>query len=397
MKKLFKLLGIIAITAIIGFSIITCDDSGKFNDDYDYTTIPQTPPASNGPSTPEPFSNISATKLVADIKVGWNLGNTLDAVKFGSNLPVPELETAWENPVTTKEMITAIKDAGFNAIRIPVSWTKCTDSDYNIREDWMERVTEIVNYAVDNDMYILLNTHHDGYAFKLIGNITASINAFRKIWEQIACNFQNYNEKLIFEALNEPRTSGSSAEWNGGTSAEHANLNEYYKVFVKIVRSCGGNNDKRFLMINSYAASGLSEAMKGLKIPADTAQNKIIVSYHAYEPYDFALNEKSSVKTWNKSSGSDTSPITSRINLAYNLFVSNGIPVVIGEFGALDKDNESARAAWAEFYVKSAAEKGIKCFWWDNGGDFKIFDRNNNTFTYPKIKNGLLRGAGVIQ
>ena len=398
MKKLFKLLGIIAIAAIIGFSITTCDDSNAFNDDYDYTTVLPTPPAPQGPLTPKPFTDITATKLVADIKVGWNLGNTLDAVKFGSNLPVSELETAWGNPVTTKENITAIKDAGFNAIRIPVSWTKCTDSDYNIREDWMARVTEIVNYAVENDMYILLNTHHDGYVFKLIGkDLTASINAFRKIWGQIACNFQNYDEKLIFEGLNEPRTSGSSDEWNGGTSGERANLNEYYNVFVKIVRSCGGNNNKRFLVINTYAASGLSTAMNGLKIPADTAQNKIIASYHAYEPYDFALNEKSNVKTWSKSSSADTSPITSRINQANNSFISNGIPVIIGEFGALDKNNESARAAWVEFYVQSAAQKGIKCFWWDNGGDFKIFDRINNTFNYPKIKNGLLRGAGVIQ
>ena len=398
MKKFFRLSGIIAIAVIIGFSIAACDNSNnsnKYNDDFDYANIPKTPPALQGPSTLQSFKDITAVQLVAGIKVGWNLGNTLDAVKFGSNLTVSELETAWGNPVTTKEHITAIKNTGFNAIRIPVSWAKCADSDYNIRADWMARVTEVVNYAVENDMYILLNTHHDESVFKFTSKEkTASINAFRKIWAQIAGNFQNYDEKLIFEGLNEPRTRGSAAEWNGGTAGERANLNEHYKVFVKTVRACGGNNDKRFLMINTYGASGLAAAMNGLTIPADTAQNKLIASYHAYEPYNFALNEGSgSVKTWSQSNSSDTSPITSRINQANSSFISKGIPVILGEFGALDRGNEPARAAWVEFYVKHAAEKGIKCFWWDDGGNFRLYNRREDTFYFPQIKDGLIRGA----
>jgi len=402
MKNLFRLLSFIAIAAIIGFSITTCSSNSNNNnsdDDYDSITIPQTPPAPKGPSAPQPFNDITAVQLAANIKVGWNLGNTLDAGNtWTANPTVSQHETSWGNPVTTEEMITAIKNAGFNAIRIPVSWTKCADSNYKIRADWMERVTEIVNYAVENDMYILLNTHHDENVFKFTsGGKKASIKAFIIIWGQIAYNFQNYNEKLIFEGLNEPRTIGSSGEWNGGTAGEHNILNEHYKFFVETVRSCGGNNDRRFLMLNTYAASGTSTAMNGLTIPADTAQNKIIVSYHAYEPYNFALNENSSVKTWSQSNSSDTSPITSRIDLAFNLFVNKGIPVIIGEFGALDKSNEPARAAWVEYYVKSAAQKGIKCFWWDDGGKFKLFNRSDKIFYYPQIKDGLLRGAGIIQ
>jgi endoglucanase len=406
MKNFFRLSVIIAITAIIGFSIAACgnnngpvDATGSgsgsgsgdgyvFDFDFNY------PPASKGPSAPEPFADITAVELVADIKVGWNLGNTLDA-NGDPGATVSKLETGWGNPVTTKAHITAIKDAGFNAIRIPVSWAKCADSNFNIRADWMERVTEVVNYAVDNDMYILLNTHHDESVFKFTNaKKTASINAFIQIWGQIACNFQNYNEKLIFEGLNEPRTIGSPAEWNGGTAEERANLNEHYKAFVKIVRACGGNNNKRFLVLNTYGASGLAAAMSGLTLPADTAQKKIIVSYHAYEPYNFALNKDSDVKTWNESSSSDTSPITERINRANSSFVSKGIPVIIGEFGALDKSNESARATWVEYYVKYAKQKGIKCFLWDDGGDFKLFNRSNNTFYFPQIKDAIMRGAG---
>jgi endoglucanase len=401
MKKLFKLLGIIAISAIIGFSITTCSSSGNNNNSDDNSDLIIIPPAPQGPSAPQSFNDITAAQLVADIKVGWNLGNTLDATNInwlGSNPAISELEKAWGNPVTTKANITAIKNAGFNAIRIPVSWTKCADKNYKIRADWMKRVTEVVNYAVENDMYILLNTHHDENVFKFTNaNKTASINAFKIIWGQIAYNFQNYNEKLIFEGLNEPRTIGSSAEWNGGTAEERTNLNEHYKVFVETVRSCGGNNDKRFLVLNTYAASGVASAMNSLTIPTDTAQNKIIASYHAYEPYNFALNKDSTVKTWSQNNSSDTSPITERINRANDLFVSKGIPVIIGEFGALNKNNETARATWVEYYVKSAAQKGIKCFWWDDGGDFKLLNRRDNTFYYPEIKDGLMRGAGITQ
>jgi len=402
MKKLFRFSGIIAIAAIIGFSIAACgsnNDPGNSNGNNngnDYVFDFDYPPAANGPDAPESFNDITAAQLVANIKVGWNLGNTLDANNtWDKNPTVEQYEKAWGNPVTTKVMITTIKNAGFNAIRIPVSWTKCADSKFNIRADWMARVTEVVNYAVENDMYILLNTHHDENVFKFTSaNKNASINAFIKIWGQIACNFQNYNEKLIFEGLNEPRTIGSEAEWNGGTADERANLNEHYKAFVETVRACGGNNNKRFLMINTYGASGLEVAMNGLTLPTDTAKNKIIVSYHAYEPYNFALNEGAgSVKTWNQSSSSDTSPITSRINQAKTSFISKGIPVILGEFGALNRDNESARAAWVEFYVKSAAEQGIKCFWWDDGGNFKLFNRSNNTFYFPQIKDAIMRGA----
>jgi len=402
MKKIFKLFGIIAFATIIGFSITACTDDSQGGTIIQIPPDLQVPPASKGPANPESFDDITATELVAKIKVGWNLGNTLDAgfpTWLNNPTPtIPQLETAWGNPVTTEAMITAIKDAGFNAIRIPISWTKCADANnnYKIRNDWMDRVTEIVNYAVANDMYILLNTHHDEDVFKFTSDKRVnSINAFINIWWQIACNFKNYNEKLIFEGLNEPRTIGSSAEWNGGTGDERAILDEHYKYFVETVRASGGNNNKRFLMINTYGASGLAVAMSGLTIPADTVQNKIIVSYHAYEPYNFALNEENgSVKTWSQSNSSDTSPITSRIDQAYNTFVSNGIPVIIGEFGALNKDNESTRAAWVKYYVEEAKKKSIKCFWWDDGGNFKLYDRNNNTFYFPQIKDGLIQGAG---
>jgi len=343
----------------------------------------------NTPDTPQGFNNdISANELSAGIKIGWNLGNTLDAHPNG--------ETSWGNPLTTKEMITAIKEAGFNAIRIPVSWYQSADKNYNISENRMKRVVEIVNYAVDNDMYIILNTHHDEHIFKFMNNeIAESKKAFRKIWGQISHVFRNYNEKLIFEGLNEPRTPGSSREWQGGTAEEHGNLNAMHQIFTDTVRASGGNNGKRILMVSTYAASAEQTAMSALQIPNDPSNsvNKFIVSIHSYSPYNFALNENKTLNKWDKTSSGDTSPITSWLDRAYTTFVSKGLPVIGGEFGALNKDNEEARAEWAEFYVSYAKSKDIKCFWWDDGGNFRIFNRNTRQFYYPLIHEALMRAV----
>ena len=392
---------IIALITIIGFSMAACGGGDNDNNNINNENKPQTPEA------PQPFNDITASQLVANIKIGWNLGNTLDATDYGEGwlsktATIQQLETAWGNPVTTKANITAIKNAGFNAIRIPVSWDKAVDANYNIRTDWMARVTEVVNYAVDNDMYILLNTHHDETTFKFKNSaIDKSLAAFKKIWEQIADNFKNYNEKLIFEGLNEPRTVDGEAEWDGGTSEERANLNKYYPIFVQTVRNSGGNNNKRILMINTYAASACQTAVDGLVLPTDTVANKLIVSIHAYTPYDFCYPYSASqTPNWSSTNSKDTGEIQSAISPAYNKFVSNGIPVIIGEFGSVDKNNTSARAAWAEYYVSFAKSKSIPCFLWDNdltyeSEKFGIFKRSNNTFYFPEIKDALMRGVAT--
>jgi endoglucanase len=399
-RKLIFCVIILAVAAV--FSTVACNSSSssnggnKNNNGNNSTAIPEPPDymSSKAPPAPQPFSNdITASELVAGIKVGWNLGNTLDA--SGG-------ETSWGNPVTKEANFKALKDAGFNAVRIPVSWSKEVNSNYVIRTGWMDRVTEIVNYAADNDMYIVLNTHHDEGIFKFSNTQEAkSLEAFKIIWMQIAANFKNYDEKLIFEGLNEPRTKDSAAEWSGGTLTEHIILNKYYQLFVDTIRASGGNNGKRMLMVNTYAASAEQIAINALVVPKDTADKKIIVSIHAYAPYNFALNQGGgAVKTWSKNNDSDKSGVITPLDRAYNKFVSGGYPVIMGEFGAVDRDNKDARAEWAEYYVSYARSKGIPCFWWDNGlynrsngEQFAILDRYDNTFPFPKIIAALMEGS----
>ena len=340
----------------------------------------------------------SAAGFAAKIKIGWNLGNTLDAHPGG--------ETSWGNPTTTKEMIAAIKDAGFNTIRIPVSWSKqAPKPDYTINSAWMNRVKEIVDYSMENNLYIILNTHHDEDIFKFRNvDMAESEKAFQAIWEQIAYAFRDYNYNLIFEGLNEPRTIGSPNEWSGGTEEERDNLNILHQLFVDTVRQTGGNNEKRILMIPTYAASASSAAMNALTIPNDPINDikKIVVSLHSYVPNAFTF-PWGDAKEWNMNNSSDTGSIDDFFTRANTTFVSKGIPVIAGEFGAVNKNNEDARAEWAEYYVSYAKNKGIPCILWDNGlffGNGELFgflNRRNNTFPYQKFHAALMRGAGVIE
>jgi endoglucanase len=379
MKKAFISFVSVLITALL----ISCNSVNSSSEPPQLGPVVMRPV----PENPKPFNDISAQELVASIKIGWNLGNTLDAPN----------ETAWGNPTTKKSNIDALKAAGFDAIRIPVSWSHHVDKDYNITAGFMARVKEIVGYATDNDMYIVLNTHHDETIFKFTNSeMAVSKVAFERVWEQIAGQFRNENEKLIFEGLNEPRTKGSPREWSGGTSEEWANLNEMEQIFVNVVRASGSNNTKRILMVSTYAASAEQAAIDGVVIPNDpsNAINKFIVSVHSYSPYNFALNEGTGkVSTWSKANSGDTSGITSQLDRPYNKFVSRGIPVILGEFGALNRNNEGARAEWAEYYVGYAKLKGMPCFWWDDGGNFKLLNRSSNTFYFPAIKDALIRGA----
>jgi endoglucanase len=375
---------IFSVSILLALLIISCGNNKN-------TTSDEMPDDNNllkaVPNDPKEFNDISAEELVAKIKIGWNLGNTLDAPG----------ETAWGNPRTKKSNIDEIKNAGFNAVRIPVSWNHHVDKNFNIDPSFMGRVREIVGYAADNDLYILLNTHHDESIFKFRDNdMEMSKKAFKKIWEQIAGQFKNENEKLVFEGLNEPRTIGGPREWQGGTQEEWDNLNAMEQIFVDVVRASGSNNARRILLVSTYAASAEQAAMNGVKIPDDpfNSINKFAVSVHTYSPYNFALNEGSGkVDTWSKDNSGDTGGIKTPLDRAYNTFVSKGMPVILGEFGALNRNNEEARSEWAEYYVGYAKSKGMPCFWWDDGGNFRLLNRGNNSFYFPAIKDALIKAA----
>ncbi|MDO4302949.1 MAG: glycoside hydrolase family 5 protein [Bacillota bacterium] len=342
------------------------------------------------------IETITASELVSEMKIGWNLGNTMESLNSSAikKMPAVNWETAWGNPVTSKELIDAVIDKGFNVIRIPVSWNDhiLISGNWQIEEGWMNRVQEIVDYAYDQGAYVILNTHHESWYGTYYDKEEHSAEVLAAIWSQIAERFKDYDEHLIFEGLNEPRKIGTDVEWNGGDQEGWDVVNHLNAVFVQTIRESGGNNPYRILMIPGYAAN-CWEAIKHIEVPDD---NKIIVSVHAYEPYDFALNVQGR-GTWDQ----DTANIDTIMSSLDTLFISKGIPVIIGEFGAMYKNverNEQERAAWAEYYVSAAAKIGVPCIWWDNGafeGDGELFgliDRETCEWKYPLVVEGLMKG-----
>ena len=336
----------------------------------------------------------TAKDIVSDIKIGWNLGNTFDSDDSNLSKSSSVDETYWGNPKTTKEMIDSVKNAGFNAIRIPVTWFNHVDADFNINSDWMARVKEVVDYAYNDNMYVILNLHHEEDSWLDVQSISAN-DKLKKLWEQISAEFKDYDNHLIFEGMNEPRTKNSANEWNGGTQAERDNINVYWQTFVDTVRASGGNNASRALIVSTYAQSVVADAVNGLKVPSDS---NIIVSIHSYSPWSMAGDANSNVSTFG--SDQDKKDLDSIFDLLKTTFVDKGIPVIIGEFGAIDKNNESDRAALYEYYVSAAKQRGIKCFYWDNGlfaadsktDSYSIFDREKLSWNQTLLA-ALMKGA----
>lgn len=358
-----------------------------------------------------------AFTFVKNMKVGWNLGNTLEAHNNGQ-ISGDELKTeeVWGNPVTTQKMIDEVKNAGFETIRIPITWrghvTIAEDGSITVSEVWLNRVKEVVDYAVNNDMYIIINTHHDidlenGY-YPSTENYERSEAYLSAIWTAMAETFKDYDERLIFESLNEPRLTGSTYEWNfqaGASECQDAAecINRLNQTFVDIVRASGGNNAQRYLMLPGYDAS-LDGAMTNLyRLPTDTAENKLIVSVHAYTPYNFALQspqESGSTDTFSIDASASTKDIDYLMNSLYKKYVSQGIPVVIGEFGAREKNfNLQDRLDYYVYYISSARARGISCLVWDNnafsgtGENFGLFRRSVGTWLYPEIIEAIMKYA----
>lgn len=345
-------------------------------------------------------------EFVKNLKLGWNLGNTFDAYDVGGLSDEMKYESAWCGAVTKIENIAAIKAAGFQTVRIPVSWHNHVDADNRISEQWMARVREVVDWCRACDLYVIVNTHHDvgsnGY-FPDTENLERSKQYLGAVWQQMAEAFRDYDEHLILESLNEPRLAGSRYEWWLDRNSPECQdavrcINELNQLFVDTVRASGGSNATRYLLCPGYAASADGALNEHFTVPQDTA-SRVIVSVHAYTPYDFALNA-AGTKEFSLENNSDTGQITSFMDELYARFVMNGTPVLIGEFGARNKDNLEARVQFSAYYVAAARARGMSCCWWDNnaflgtGENFGLLARGDSIFMYPEIVQALVKYCG---
>ncbi len=346
-------------------------------------------------------ADLTGQDLLDKIKVGVNLANTMEAYTNGDDTLKNELdtETYWGNVKTTEKYFTTLKEAGFNAVRIPVTWQGHMDKNGNISKAWMDRVQEVVDYAYDNGMYVIINVNHE-YDWMLDMSKYSSETAkkFEKVWNQIATRFKNYDERLILESMGEPRTPGTENEWSGGTAAERKVLNKYHKVFVDTVRATGGNNENRCLIIPTYAAKLNAEALNDIEIPNN--DNKVIVAVHAYDPWDFSCGyvEMKDVKKFDDRVKSSVDDLMNTLN---DCIVNKDIPIILDEFGADNKGNTSDRAKYAKYYVSSAKKLGIPCFWWENGQNYLpeegfgtgLMNRQTYEWYFPELTEAIVEAA----
>lgn len=306
---------------------------------------------------------LTPTELISEMTVGWNLGNSLDATS-ASGL---DAEISWGNPKTTKEMVDAINDRGFNTIRIPVTWGGHLGAapDYTVDPAWMDRVQEVVNYAIDDGMYVILNSHHEeDWRIPDNEHIEAVNDEVYKLWVQIAERFKDYGDRLVLEGLNEPRVKDGKDEWNGGTEEGRRCLDRLNQTFIDAVRSTGGNNENRLLLVTTFASSSVKKTINDVAIPED---KNIAFSIHAYTPYAFTYNANASWELFDWD-GSHNSEITNMFDDLQKAFLDKGVPVIITEFGAVNKSGNDAEVAkWVTVYLETAKSHGIPCIWWDNG------------------------------
>lgn len=371
------------IALVTAATMLTGVNPGEAGSKLDeYTATQET--ANSGALT----SPVDPVELCGRITVGWNLGNSLDATGSGMSS-----ETSWGNPKTTKELILKVKEAGFDAVRIPTTWYNHLDSDFNISEEWIARVQEVVDYAYDEGMYVILNVHHENWNDPYESTLPDVKKKIKKLWTQIANRFESYGERLIFEGMNEPRWKNTDYEWNGGNAEGRRVVNAYNECFVETVRATGGNNRYRALMIPTYAAS--ASGLDGFTVPQDKS---LIVSVHAYSPYNFAMNPSGTTK-FDPNNTSDTQELTWLAGTLYDRFISKGTGVIIGECGTANKNNYSDRVNWAGYFPKLFRSKGIPVFLWDNNAygsgneTFGQLHRDTLAWEYPEYIKAFVKAA----
>jgi endoglucanase len=347
-----------------------------------YNTSPKAPDTSGMSS--------NAVQLAAKFKLGWNIGNTFEA---------PGGETGWGSPVITEEYIKFVKQQGFNAIRLPCAWNwqhLTNEATAQIDPNWLNRVKEVIGYCVKNDLYVLLNIHWDnGWLDHNINKAKQdSVNAKQKaLWEQIATALRDFDEHLMLAGANEPPAENDE---------QMEILASYHQTFVNAVRSTGGKNSYRVLVVQGPSTDIEKTNSLMRKLPTDVVPNRMMAEVHFYTPYQFCLMFDGDA-SWGKmfyywgagnhskneadrnASWGEEKDIIKLFAMMKKKFTDKGIPVILGEYGAFRRNagsnvpkdlvaHNKAVDHWITFVTKQAIAHGFKPFWWDTGG---ALDRQN--------------------
>jgi aryl-phospho-beta-D-glucosidase BglC (GH1 family) len=331
-----------------------------------------------GPATDQAKKKGRATvaDIAADMQPGWNLGNSFDAT--GSD------ETSWGNPRVTEELLDQVRAQGFRSIRIPVTWGQHQGGapDHTIDPAYLDRVEEVVDWALDDGFFVLINIHHDSWQWvnTMPTQHDAVLDRYTDTWVQIADRFRNADGRLLFESVNEPQFTGSSGE------AENLELlAELNDVFHDVVRGSGGGNATRPLVLPT-----LNTGSEPAKIDALAAQiaalddPNLIATVHYYGFWPFSVN----IAGYTRFDAEVRQDVTSTFDRVHSAFVARGVPVLLGEYGLLGFDRHTGtveqgeKLKFFEYLGYAARERGITTMLWDNG---QHFDRTAYTWRDPAL------------
>ena len=321
---------------------------------------------------------ISYDTIQINIKIKkYYENNTLEKLNF--------YETFWCEDVTTKELISTLKNKGFNAIRISFDIYNHVDINNKIDDLWLNRLKEIVDYCIDLDVYCLVDIIETYGLF--VDNINEeSVNLYISHWTDVATLFKDYDDKLLFSPFNELRNK--QGDWSTTDELILDNMNNLYQVFVDTVRSTGSNNAYRNLILTTYAAGINQEIVDNFKVPNDSTYNHLLIECHNYNPVNFTFNEinlgsTDFVNEWG--SLKDKKELKSIFKLFNSLVKKTKLPLIIGEFGAVDRTSVEERIEYLSYYKKQAKKYNIGLFIFDDAHDFAIIDRKTNKFINEEI------------
>lgn len=354
---------------------------------------------------------IDAFDIVWEMGLGTNLGNTMESCgTWIDPSSVSNYETAWGAPITTQEMLTGMKEAGFSSIRIPVGWSNMMsdDGNYTINEAYFDRVETIMNYALNADMYTVINIHFDGGWWARFGSKDAAerqeaMKKFKSIWLQISNRFEEYSERVIFESANEELGArlNSTNDYEGSgyfttTDELFETTNAINQAFVDVVRSTGGNNAKRYLTVAGYDTNIALTCDSRFRMPKDTIDGHLMVSVHYYSPAIFCIaNDPANSWGYSDSWGTeqDIAAMESEFGNMRTHFVNRGYPVIIGEYGVTDitVNGETKQKKGRDLFFKKVCEittENNMCpMLWDTS---QVFDRRTLAMADEKDKENYL-------
>ena len=345
----------------------------------------------------------NAVQTAQKIRIGLNIGNTMEAMGAKS-------ETAWGNPKITREFVQFAKASGFNAIRLPVSWNQYAEAaTAKIDATWLARVKEVVQYCIDADLYVIVNIHWDGGWLE--ENVTPEkqeSNNYRQkaYWQQIATQLRDFDGHLLFAGANEP---------NAKTAEQMTVLMSYHQTFINAVRSTGGRNAYRTLIVQGPSTDIETTNKLMSNWPKDTVASRLMAEIHYYTPWNFTgmtqdeswgkqffywgTPNHSTTDTAHNPTWGEESSVETLFGLMKTQFVDKGIPVVVGEFAAIDRStltgdalklHEDSRAYFGKIVTQKARALGLLPFYWDTGS---LLDRSKHVVRDQKTLNALMDGA----